>query len=465
MRTSSVPLLALVAGCHWDLNSKSTDPRVGPALFPRRHRHRSDGQFVYVSNGNADLRYGGGTVMMVDMLSFECTVAQYRHDNPLSDTDAMTPLPAPCTAAPGATQLDWAARAVTAMCRRNALDSSIIDCDESSFIFQNSTVAIGNFAGTIRVLNDADPAALHRSLFVGGARRSVGHQIEVHFPNGKLMANPGSPDVTALLPTDMNSPGVLQCVGDPRTLLTRPQYDPVTQKTTAPATCDPSYLVQDYYCTSSRTAPSASTTTARRSCRPSRSACDDRVARRAALVVAHLATGQVSVIVHRRAGVAGAALRVDAVLPARRQRPPRLLRVAQQDPTDRHSLWYVTSSSNALISTFRIADANVVVVAPESTFALTNTFVQGIDVRDIIFDIGGNRAFVTENNPPSVLVLDTRTDTTTGDQPHNLVTDIVDVCHEDHRTWACAASSCRARPARRRTSRPSSWSSASSRTR
>ena len=76
MRTFAFVLVALVAsGCHWDLNTKSTDPQTDQLYFPAGIVMDPNGQFVYVSNGNADLRYGGGTVEMIDMLSFECTVA------------------------------------------------------------------------------------------------------------------------------------------------------------------------------------------------------------------------------------------------------------------------------------------------------------------------------------------------------------------------------------------------------
>ena len=47
-------------------------------------------------------------------------------------------------------------------------------------------------------------------------------------------------------------------------------------------------------------------------------------------------------------------------------------------------------------------------IVPQPQLQHRRRFAIGTDVRDIEFEPGGNRAFLTENNPPSVLVLDTR---------------------------------------------------------
>ncbi|HEY2748958.1 MAG TPA: hypothetical protein VGL86_30265, partial [Polyangia bacterium] len=108
--------------------------------------------------------------------------------------------------------------------------------------------------------------------------------------------------------------------------------------------------------------------------------------------------------------------------------------LAQKDPTDPQSLWYLTSNTNPLVATFRVADADVVTVAQNTQFVLSATFAQGTDVRDFVFDNGGQRAFLTENNPPSLVILDTRLDPTMGNQPRNVVTDVVDICQTPSHT-------------------------------
>ncbi|MGH8324279.1 MAG: hypothetical protein ACRETD_10855, partial [Steroidobacteraceae bacterium] len=146
MRTALLSLVALVGGCHWALNDPGTDPKAAQLYFPAGIAMDPGGRFAYVSNGNADLRFGGGTVMIVDMLSFECTVARWREVHPGTNEAPQAP-PTACRESAESYDL----RAQAARCQRDPDDSSSVDCDETQFILQNSTVRIGNFAGTIRV--------------------------------------------------------------------------------------------------------------------------------------------------------------------------------------------------------------------------------------------------------------------------------------------------------------------------
>jgi hypothetical protein len=146
------------------------------------------------------------------------------------------------------------------------------------------------------------------------------------------------------------------------------------------------------------------------------------------LVVSHLATGQVSVIDVNAPPSSALLSESPQFFPPDPTGRHGAFAVAQQHPDDRHSLWYLTSNVNPLVATFRIADAQVVTVAQQGQFVLSSTFAQGTDVRDFKFDNDGNRAFMTQNNPPSLVVVDTRTDATQGDVPRNVVTDVVDVC-------------------------------------
>jgi hypothetical protein len=431
MRNCLFALAALVAGCHWSLNDKSTDPQTDQLYFPAGIAMDPGGHFVYVSNGNADLRYGGGTVMMIDMLSFECAVAAYRKNQPLTAAESTTPLPAACANVPVADVEEyWSERAsLDAGCYRDVLDPTIINCDESPFILQNSTVRVGNFAGAIRIVADPDDANnLNRTLFVAVRGDPSITKIDVHIPK----------DGNAI-----NKPGVLDCFEHPEALANRPQYNPNAQcpnkktgnivtcpKTSSPAPCDASSLVQDYYCESqpSCTVGVNNNGKTQLPTEPFGMVIDSSDPSRRHLVVSHLATGQISVI-DIDAPPSMALLSESAqFFPADPTGRHGAFALAQQDPLDHHSLWYVTSSVNPLIATFRIADADVVTVSAQSSFGLSNTFANGNDVRDFKFDNGGQRAFVTQNNPPSLMVLDTRVDDTEGSQPHNIVTDVINVC-------------------------------------
>ncbi|HEY2748712.1 MAG TPA: hypothetical protein VGL86_29030, partial [Polyangia bacterium] len=248
MRTCLLLLAALAAGCHWDLNDKSTDPESDQLYFPAGIAMDPGGQYVYVSNGNADLRYGGGTVEMIDMLSYECVIAEYRKYVPVDlQNDPLTPIPTACASRSDA---DWMHTAVyDALCRRDALDPSIIECDESAFIEQNTTVRVGNFAGNMRLVPDPTDDN-HRTLFVAVRGDPSITRIDVHFPNSTT-GNPSDPSLPpnqTFAPAKIGDPGTLQCVANVSALYTRPEYDPVAQKTSSPATCDATFLVQDYYC-------------------------------------------------------------------------------------------------------------------------------------------------------------------------------------------------------------------------
>jgi hypothetical protein len=101
--------------------------------------------------------------------------------------------------------------------------------------------------------------------------------------------------------------------------------------------------------------------------------------------------------------------------------------MASMHPGNPAATWYITSNLQPTIATFRVADVNVVV--PSTSFSIAGSFALGSDVRDILFEPGGNRAFLTENNPPSVLVLDTSTSPLRNPgQPLNQLTEIINVC-------------------------------------
>ncbi|HEX6835093.1 MAG TPA: hypothetical protein VF334_00895, partial [Polyangia bacterium] len=323
---------------------------------------------------------------------------------------------------------DWIDAAINhEWCWHDVLDPSIIECDESAFILDNATVRVGNFAGTMRLLDpivDGKPSDTERQLFVGVRGDPSITEIKVH------LHGDGNDNMLGV------SPPTLDCFEGntpPMSTLNPP----------VPPTCAATALVQDYYC-NGEPACTVGVNGNGKTQLPTEPfgmvidsspfiVNDDGVkVPKPRLVVSHLATGQVSVIDISPGSQPDQSLLSEstAFFPADANGRHGAFGIAQQDPSDPHSLWYLTSSVNPLMATFRIADANVVVVAPQSTFALSNTFSQGTDVRDIVFDTGGQRAFVTENNPPSVMLLDTRVDPTSGNQPRNIITNVIDVCQE-----------------------------------
>lgn len=390
-------VLALAAGCHWDLHDPGTNPKPAQLYFPSGIAMDPGLRYAYVSNGNADLRYGGGTVQIVDMLAFECAVAAFR-----SNLAAGTPT------APGACgdAAAWLTVATgDARCTTDPLDPSIVDCDETPFILQTSTVRVGNFAGAIRVLKMDDAS---RRLFIAVRGDPSITFIDVHLVDDPANAAPGQ---------------VLDCYDDPASVPGRVGYDAAAHTIKKPAPCDADFLVQKYLCQGLPTCllgdDSKMPGETQLPIEPFGMQIDAATNR---LLVSHMATGQVSVIDIGKT-------------------PPPLVSTSSAfftaDPTGRHgafglarqptsSLWYMTSNVQPQIATFRLTNADVVV--EQSTFAVSGTFVNGADLREIQFDPDGTRAFITENNPPSLLTLDTSLSPDTGDLPRNVISSAVDIC-------------------------------------
>ena len=414
MRACHLLALALaVSGCHWALNDPGTDPKSSQFYFPSGIAMDPGGQYAYIANANADLRYGGGTVMVADMRAFECTVAEFALANGLSST----PLPAICGDPAAYDKL-----AGKAMCRTDPLDPSIIDCDETQFIKQNSTVKIGNFAGSIRLLPDpANPN--HSRLFVAVRGDPSITWIDVRYPDG-----------TSGAPPTVDVPGLLQCVTDPSSLNKRKGYDPNSNTTSSPTVCDPDHLVQNYFCQGLPTCVLNNIDQTNKTQLPTEPFGMALDAAHQRLLVSHLATGQVSLIYGAVGNQPGSLLTDTPTLqstsqpffPADPSGRHGAFSLAPQHPDDPQTLWYMSSSVNSQLATFRVAQAGLIV--PALAFSIGASFANGTDVRDIAFDNDGNRAFVTENNPPSMLVIDTHTTPQNGGGPLNVVTDIVDVC-------------------------------------
>src|SRR4051794_29336577 len=138
--------LLTVGGCHWALHDPGTNPPPAELYFPSGIAIDPVSQFAYVSNANADLKYGGGTVQMYDVLRFECAVARYR-DVTYHET-IREPLASTCTA------FDFA-DITAAQCQPDPRDRTVIDCNEKPFVLEKSTVKVGNFAGGVRAMPTA----------------------------------------------------------------------------------------------------------------------------------------------------------------------------------------------------------------------------------------------------------------------------------------------------------------------
>jgi hypothetical protein len=377
----SRPLLVVLlafAGCHVDLNDPGTEPLSNQFYFPSGAIVDPGNKYLYVSNGNADLNYGGGTVQIVDLDRFDAAVAQFRAGDASGDA---------------------------AGCTYDPLDPMVVDCDETPFILAGDTVKVGNFAGNMQL---QDKGGDTRRLFVGVRGDPSITWIDT--------------DVGAAAPSNGHR---LDCFDHPEQVKTGG----------SPPGCDGSHLVQDYFCQGQPNCMMGTTDTPGKQTIPPEPFgmhLDQGMLAKGApytrLLVSHLLGGQVMLI--DATGTPTVQYLSNPFFAEDSQHRHGAFALAPQHPGDPASTWYMTSNIQAVISTFRVADVGVVV--PSLSFAINGVFASGSDVRGIVFEPGGNRAFVSQNNPPSLMVLDTRPQPGPAmpGTPYNQVVDVIDACQE-----------------------------------
>ncbi len=367
-------LLLAAAGCHVDLNDPGTEPLAAMFYYPAGILLDPDQKHLYVTNGNSDLKYGGGTVQMIDLPAFEAAVAQFRADPTVKNG-----------------------------CQVDPLDQMIVNCPEGPFIFAPDTVKVGNFAGNMQ-LQVTGPTT--RRLFIGVR---------------------GDPSITWMdtdVGTDEPPSGHrLNCFTDP---------SKVAPQATPPG-CDGDHLIQTYYCQGQPNCVNDQSTIPPE---PFGMVLDQGETSPgnpyARLLVSHLSGGQVMIVDAMNLGsmqkqipyISSPFFHEDSL------HRHGAYALAPQRPGDPASPWYMTSDIQPVITTFRVADLNVII--PSLEFSVGGVLPTGNDVRDLVFQAGGSRAFITQNNPPSVMVLDTRPQTGVNLPltSVNQIIDVIDVCQQ-----------------------------------
>jgi hypothetical protein len=392
---AALATLAVVVGasaCRASLDEPSNDPQAAQFYYPAGIAKDPELPYLYVSNANSDLKFGGGTVQVVDLARFSCAVEFFRN-GPSDDLRRRCP-----KAEEDAVACEW-----------DPLDPIIVNCDEARFLLADSTVKLGNFAGNIVVQRTG---LYTRRLFVSVR---------------------GDPSVTwidvdlNLAPTEHAR--VLNCF-DPSTRqanANRPPIVDLTRNEPPPVGCDTSHLLQTFLCVGS---PGCTAGNNVFPPEPFGLAADDGVLPDGSeyhrLLVAHQQTGQVSLIDTTSGPVV---VHVSPPLFLSDQSGRRgAFALAPQMPGQHDTTWYVTSTVTPRLDTFRVTESGFIV--PSVTVPLTGLFSSGVDVRHIAFEAGGQRAFVSQGSPPSVLVLDTRVRRDAGQSatPVNQVVDAIPVC-------------------------------------
>jgi YVTN family beta-propeller protein len=373
--------LAALGGCRITLDDPGSDPPGAQLYYPTGVTVDLTEPLLFVSNGNSDLRYGGGTLQIVDLQLLHETLDRVRATGVGDDE-----------------------------CRIDPLDPGLVNCAPARFILGASTIKLGNFAGDI-ILRD-----------LGNDRRRL-------FVNVR-----GDPSIT-WIDADVNAARrrsaearLLDCFDAPAP----PRGYDAANNSPPPDGCAASHVLQNYLCVGQ---PDCDTPDERRSgqnipTEPFGMALDEGLRPDgkpyARLLVSHLSQGRVMLVDVLAAPFAQHVS--TQFFQADQQNRRGAFALAPRRSGDPDTLWYLTSSVQPLIATFRVAELGVVV--PAGNFALGGAFPVGNDVRDIAFEPGGARAFFAQNNPPSLAVLDTRlrAEPPQAGLPRNDVVDRVDVC-------------------------------------
>lgn len=436
------------------------------------------GEALYLSNGNADLRYAGGTVQSVDLRAFECML-DYTRDGTRGDgcdpylfcamdyaSSGFRTKPAGCDAArldgdfPAANQKRLGKQA---LCRPDLLDTQVIECDEQLLI--SSAVRVGNFAGTL-VLQEGPVTA----------NPSCAGEDQVAGPHGQVLcrgdqrrlwvAVRGDPSVTFVdVGKDPQAPAnalscddhsgtagsPVSCVNQRITVRDFHDGEPGAKCATDSSKCvnmpfEPFGLKLDQGVLPGTCQDGASCVAGATCADGSACPVGDPYSR---LLVSYLANGEVALIdsdlthdprsTHEQQPTQPVVLDVksgffSADATGRRS----AFALAPRIPGDPHSYWYVTSSVNPTVALFRISDSGLILPAGKVTLG-GGPYYSGSDVRDLVFDPcteddPGCRAFIVNDDPPSVFTLDTRVDPVGGTPgspaglPENQVASIVDTC-------------------------------------
>ncbi len=382
--------MLVLGACHWDLNDPGTEPPPDEFAFPSTMALDPDGRHLYVTSANADLRFGGGMLQIVDTTRWECARQAFSGetlDLVCDPTTAMTD---------------------AATCHRDPTDPAAVICDEKNFVLGNSSIKLGNFGGKM-VLQRTGPQ--ERTLFV------------------VVRGDPSITYVDVDWKRDATRPGVLNCVDDLAQLEKRSGYDPVTNTSKSPIPCDPSHLLQKYEC---KNKLSCKQDVEQIPVEPFGMVLDQGTLPSgdpyAHLLISHLFGSEIQLIdTLSRPPVTRYVS--DPMLDAPTQNNRRGgFSLAAQYPGVYGTSYYLTSNVQSVMATFRLAELGIVLPGPR--FSVRGAFASGADVRDLQFEPGGQRAFFTENLPPSLAVLDTSPQTTsTGPGlPRNLVTQVIGIC-------------------------------------
>lgn len=334
------------------------------------------GQFLYVTNANADLAYGDGTITVIDTAKADELIASHA-------AGALPP----------------------AYCRTSVLTPGTLLCDEeggdSPLLVRESTVRVGNFAGELRL---QELPSGQRRLFTTVRGDPSVTWVDVTVPAG------GKPQLDCSKDVETTSGLSTSC--------DKPHRISTVFRTTFPPPAVPEEAVD---------LPAE----------PFGLALDPVLELG---YVTHLSTGHVSLLDLRATNPEPRAIDFrSGFFTANTAGDLTAFAVEPRTPGDANGFVYLTSRTSARVAMFRVSGATPPAPAdlrggarlvPGPTFDLPSQFVPSggtADIRGIGFSNGGDRAYLLSRSPAAVYVLDTTIDPLTR-APKNRVLDEIEVC-------------------------------------
>ncbi len=399
-------LLALgawpLAGCQAELDGilgtekPGLDPPPDRFFFPTGLALSPDGRYLFVSNGNSDLKYNGGTMTVVDM------------GEAIARLDTLWRPDATDVARPQ----DLLDR-VEATCRYAPQNIQLVECHEEDvgstpgLVMSDLTVRMGFYPSFI-ALEQVTPDTCYWTQPAQGEDQLT---YRLYTPVR------GDPSLTYIdvKTTDGSAVTCLDCGGG--------------CDTTEIRDCKADYRLE---------APSAARREYVHETLPAEPFAMALEPAGGFLILAHLAGGSLSLVDLCGDPTSEAPDLVDVLLGAMSQDPEGRsggFNIVQRDPSDPCGWFYASNRAAAQLMTLRVAGCDVdasadrglrLVVGP--SIILTAPFgplESGADLRGMAMSADGNRLFALLRTPPSLLVFDTSLE---DGQPRNEFLDAVEIC-------------------------------------
>lgn len=443
------------------------------------------GDVLYAANTNADLSFGGATVVAIDILRHARAVECFRRfgSDPgtagdsfcgkvsCSDSGAVLGTSATVeeTESKEADQSVRAADFDRCYCQRDLDDPTVVSCESQRFVMSDQTVKIGFFPGEMQLLAEDPPnwlalperAALRRGLLLAVRGDPSITLLEAARPLRRGRSGGESPELrlgcdkpSRLTDAEVAAPKSTHQAGVPYTLSTCNEANRVNRtpddvwinpddesEGTRPRfelPAEPISVYLDRGCIEPGFSHDRGTFLSDRNQNPQgRPPCyklEGANLRTGTyyqyLVTSHLPTGQASSFDLGKNPIelpTPVLSDVSGSLLSTSDGRTGAFALAPRKHGDLSQPWYVTSKLTSTLSTFRLGVGPKVV--PGLLFGISSQFTNATqDVRSIVFEPSGDRAFLALFQPPALAVVDTRLRGGGSNIPVNQVTSVVNLC-------------------------------------